>query len=353
MAPSAQAHQRSHSLLLLQKLLSLRDSASPLTLILDTLEQGAGPLVREFIVRAKLARSKIIFISLATVKKPRDADVFIKARGKPLKALAAEIATHLPPPSTPQKTLLILDTLNPLTNSPHTSPLLPAFLTSLLPSPSTSLLAIYHTDVPVPVPVQSEYAPHPLTLLTHLATTVLRVSSLVQTIAIERARQRSLPPPEWGLAERREGVLIGLLPPQREAGVVVDMEMRRRSGRSVVGRFILSPPPPLPRPLQGNGNGGDKRGTGTGTGTGSLMLLADHPVFATPAGAADETGSGEGQEQHVTTFSLGLTEKQRRDREGIVLPYFDAQTDIGGGEGGRILYDMDGGDDFDDEEDEI
>lgn len=54
-----------------------------------------------------------------------------------------------------------------------------------------------------------------------------------------------------------------------------------------------------------------------------------------------------------STFSMGLTEKQRRDREGIVLPYFDAQEDVGGGEGGRILYEMGREDDFDDEEDEI
>jgi elongator complex protein 5 len=59
-----------------------------------------------------------------------------------------------------------------------------------------------------------------------------------------------------------------------------------------------------------------------------------------------------------TTFNLGLTEKQRRDREGVVLPYFDAQREggaAGPGEGGRILYDMGAEDreDFDDEEDEI
>jgi elongator complex protein 5 len=53
------------------------------------------------------------------------------------------------------------------------------------------------------------------------------------------------------------------------------------------------------------------------------------------------------------TFNLGLTEKQRRDREGVVLPYFDAQVEVGGGEGGRILYEMGREDDFDEEEDEI
>jgi elongator complex protein 5 len=54
MPPSAQSHSRSHALLLLQKLLNLRDGASPLTLLLDTLEQSAKPVIREFIARAKV-----------------------------------------------------------------------------------------------------------------------------------------------------------------------------------------------------------------------------------------------------------------------------------------------------------
>ncbi len=55
MAPTANPiHTRSHSLLLLQKLLNLRDGASPLTLLLDNLEQPATPVVSEFISRAKV-----------------------------------------------------------------------------------------------------------------------------------------------------------------------------------------------------------------------------------------------------------------------------------------------------------
>lgn len=70
------------------------------------------------------------------------------------------------------------------------------------------------------------------------------------------------------------------------------------------------------------------------------------------AGAGNGDEDAEGME---STFSLGLTEKQRRDREGVVLPYFDAQKGEGPGEGGRILYEMGDEDreDFDDEEDEI
>lgn len=122
-------------------------------------------------------------------------------------------------------------------------------------------------------------------------------------------------------------MLIGLN--ARTDGLVVEMELRRRSGRAVVERFVLS--------------------SREGAAAANLSLLSDDPLFLAPK----ESGGGEDEELADTTFSLGLTEKQRKDREGIVLPYFDAQEDVGGGEGGRILYEMGREDDFDDEEDEI
>ncbi|KAK4241262.1 hypothetical protein C8A03DRAFT_12453 [Achaetomium macrosporum] len=374
MAPSAQAHKRAHSLLLVEKLLNLRDSASPLNLILDTLEQSAQPLMQEFMRRAKNERAKIVFVSFAAIKKPASSDVFIRARGKSLKALAAEIVSHVAPPrtrskdtstTTVQRSLILIDTLNPLaSHSPH---LLPSFFTSIIPHPSVSLVAVYHTDVPtVPLhhhhqqsPISSisisEYSPDPLTLLTHIATAIFRVSSLYQAIESHRARERSLAEPEWGLREGREGVLIGLRRngngngsrvgdgmKNDDDGVVVEMEMRRRSGRAVAERFVLV------RHQRGSGLK-DREEGGWG-----IMLMADHPAFRKPVLGGDDGGEGEeGEEQLQATFNLGLTEKQRRDREGVVLPYFDAQVEVGGGEGGRILYEMGREDDFDEEDDEI
>ena len=200
-------------------------------------------------------------------------------------------------------------------------------------------MAVYHTDVPV-TKTRSEYDPHPLTLLSHLATAVFRLSSLYETVEVKRAQSRSLPEPEFGLREGREGVLIGLKrgPQDTTSGVVIEMEMRRRSGRSVAEKFVLLPPD-------------RKAGGGPAAAVGSnIILLSDHPLFAPAADGGDVDG-----EVDMTdgTFSLGLTEKQRKDREGIVLPYFDAQTDIGAGEGGRILYEMGREDDWDDDEDEI
>lgn len=198
-------------------------------------------------------------------------------------------------------------------------------------------MGVYHTDIPVILPKSfNEYEPHPFALLNHLATAILTLSNLQQEIERQKARNRSVVEPEWGLKEDREGVLIGLTEkskPEDQGGVVINMELRRRSGRAVDEKFILMP----------------SSAAATKSGLGKLCLLTDHSMFKKPEAEQGE----DGEEQPESTFNLGLTEKQRKDREGIVLPYFDAQTDIGAGEGGRILYEMGREDDFDDEEDEI
>ena len=47
-------HRRLHNLLLFRKLLSSQDASSPFTLVLDSVEQSARPLVRHFIHGAKV-----------------------------------------------------------------------------------------------------------------------------------------------------------------------------------------------------------------------------------------------------------------------------------------------------------
>jgi elongator complex protein 5 len=127
--------------------------------------------------------------------------------------------------------------------------------------------------------------------------------------------------------------------------VVVEMEVRRKSGRGVSEVFVLSQAPAslsiASKPSLDN-----------------ITLLDDHSLYSTLPPVSGEVGSVGAEEEVETTFSLSLSEKQRRDREGVILPYFDAQKDggaSGAGEGGRILYEMGAEDreDFDDEEDEI
>lgn len=135
-----------------------------------------------------------------------------------------------------------------------------------------------------------------------------------------------------------------------KTGFVMEVEHRRKSGRGVREWYFV----PTATTLSA------KTASTTTATREKVILLEDLPAYkassipsASAADGSDGYGDGAGSEDKPegTTFELGLTEKQRQAREGVVLPYFDAQK--GGGEGGRILYDMGEEDDFDEEEDEI
>ncbi|TKA68760.1 hypothetical protein B0A55_07410 [Friedmanniomyces simplex] len=332
-------HRRTHNLLLVNKLLSQRDAASPFTLVLDSLEQSARPLISEYVRRAKAASVHVVFVSFETLRKPRDADTFISACKLNLQAWQKEVIEALKGRQG-QRSLLVFDTLNPLcaTESANLAALLSAFI-----NPTTSLLAVYHQDIPLPISasVQDAYAPAPLTLLKYLATTLFTVHSLHHVLARKAARERSHVEPSFGLEERKEGLIQGL-GANGKAGMVLEMEHRRKSGRGVKEWYFLPSPP-----RRGHTGTTATGGTTPKGGREDVMLLEDHPLHRSPEREAAAGGEGDDE----GTFELGLTEKQKRDREGVVLPYFDAQK--GGGEGGRILYDMGSEDDFDEEEDEI
>ncbi|KAK4998289.1 hypothetical protein LTR28_013722, partial [Elasticomyces elasticus] len=138
---------------------------------------------------------------------------------------------------------------------------------------------------------------------------------------VKSARERSLAEPVFGLEEGVEGVLQGL-GSNDERGLVIEVEYRRKSGRGIKEWYFLpslsarnaTAAKPATKPKE------------------PVILLEDHPLYH--RALEDVTRPGANDESMDTTFDLGLTEKQRRDREGVVLPYFDAQK--GGGEGGRI-----------------
>lgn len=196
-------------------------------------------------------------------------------------------------------------------------------------------MVTYHQDTPS-LPSPLPYSPSPLSLLTYLATTVITLHSFAHILAQKAARDRSLAAPVFGLEEELDGVLLGRLDKpvgnDKAEGIVLEMEHRRKSGRGVLEWYILPPSSQYP-PHQAKE---------------VVTLLDDNPLYRPPE---PETGAEE--EEPESTFELRLTDRQRREREGVVLPYFDAQHGNGPGEGGRILYDMGEEDDFDEEEDEI
>lgn len=240
--------------------------------------------------------------------------------------------------------LILIDSINPLLNSKRANHgfHFPSFLSSLIAptSPSgkveTSLVVTYHQDVPEP-PQPSLYSSPPLSVLTYLATSIITLHSLSHILAEKAARDRSLVPPVFGIEEEQEGVLLGRLDKLTGTGaaegIVIQLEHRRKSGRGVLEWYLLPPASRYsPQHLK------------------EIVTLLDDNILYNPPMERDP---GAESEEPTSTFELGLTEKQRRDREGVVLPYFDAQSGDGPGEGGRILYDMGEEDDFDEEEDEI
>ncbi|EDN08644.1 predicted protein [Histoplasma mississippiense (nom. inval.)] len=274
MSPTSASHRRTHNLLLISKLLSLRDSTSPLTLLLDSLEQPATPLIKEYIRRAKLSKVHVIFVSFETLTRPDGIDTFILARRKSLADIATEVVSAASSPLLPypsaatasNKSLVIIDSVNPMIDRKSNA----------------------------------------------------NNEQKKQTASSSGRRI------EHGKSTDDDDL----------NGVVIEMEHRRKSGRGVVEWYFLPPAVRIHRQQ----------------GKELVMLLDDHPLYHQ---GEEQGGAERGGWEPESTFELGLTERQRLEREGVVLPYFDAQRGEGPGEGGRILYDMGEEDDFDEEEDEI
>lgn len=238
---------------------------------------------------------------------------------------------------------LCINSLKPQSNLNLT-----AFLMSLLQPPkgfqsAVSLVAVYHQDVPLPA-TGLPYSPSPLTLLEYLATSVITLHSLSALLAEKEAQAKSLSAPLFGLYEQKDGILVGLKSHKNrltveERGLVLQLEHRRKSGRGVLEWYFL--PERAPAKSSSSQAGATFRE--------HVLLLDDHPRWKVTIQSSQE----DDQDLVGMTFQLGLTDRQRLERDGVVLPYFDAQKAGGAGDGGRILYDMGEEDDFDEEEDEI
>ncbi|KAL1896584.1 hypothetical protein Sste5346_004618 [Sporothrix stenoceras] len=380
--------------LLFQKLLYMRNGVSPLTLVLDTVRESGMPLVEELMLRAKRdapghPRTKVVYVASHLIT-PRSrsphVDVVVERRGQPLDAFREKIVAAIGTAGTDgTKVLIIVDSVCQIARQ---DPLFAATFVSSLVSPTASVIGLYHTDgvdatgastMPGTSPLHRG-KPHPFRILCHLATAVLRVLPLHEEVARKRARDRAEEVPRFGWAEgegwpygyseqalrygNRKDLVGGTPQSLDKRALLVTMELRRRSGRAMVEQYVMvlgteikmqstqaqsstksSAQPRVALPWQAGA-----------TPCTDITVMEDHPLFAAARDPREDEKNGQdsGDEDIPTsTFNLGLTDKQRRDREGIVLPYFDAQTDIGAGEGGRILYDMGREDDFDDEEDEI
>lgn len=335
--PVSVAQYQRHAIHQISKVLSLRTNASPFTLVLDDLNQRAMPLLGEFTTRGLSRKVNVVVVAFENTRFHL-AVRHIPAYGDHTGAqILAEIERAM---GDFKESLVIVDSLHDLLNVKSVD--MSALFNLVVMKFASSLVGVYHQDMVANPYPDNAYVPQSLDVLKFMATTIITTKSFAHVLAAKAAKERSLPEPTHGLLQGAEGI-VQCLNANDLRGIVFEAEFRRKSGRPETESYFLRPamirdynPPLLGMPF-----GTLKREF--------IVLLDQVPAYA----SKEVIGLVNAKSSEIeSTFNLDLTDKQKAAREGVVLPYFDAQKGEGG-EGGRILYDMGSEDDFDEEEDEI
>ncbi|KAF2015318.1 hypothetical protein BU24DRAFT_175346 [Aaosphaeria arxii CBS 175.79] len=334
------AQYQRHLVHLMMRIFALRTGASPFTLILDDLNQGSKTLLDELFRRAMSRNINIVYLTFDQAVKPhpyiRHIPIYHDVTGD---QVLAEIDRAMKDFHT---SIVIVDSLHDLLN--HKKVEMAALLNLVAVKYSSMLFGIWHQDV-LPATAEADaYTPQTLDVIKYMATTIITCKSFAHMLAIKAAKERSLPEPTHGLLQGAEGI-VQCLEANDIRGIVLEAEFRRKSGRPESGTYFL-------RPSRQSDYNAPLPGMFLGTLKQEFVTLLD----LVPSYASKEVTDmvKAAAEEIQSTFDLGLTEKQKQARDGVVLPYYDAQKSMGdAGEGGRILYDMGSEDDFDEEEDEI
>lgn len=335
--PATLLQYQRHSIHLISRVLNIRSNGSPFTLVLDDLNQRAMPLTGELVRRGLSRNVNVVVISFESTRfhpAVRSIPAYGDESGEQILRELRQAMRDA------KESLVIVDSLYELLNDKNID--MGVLFNLVAMEFASTLVGVYHQDMLPSQDAQNAYAPQPLDLFKYMATTVITCKSFAHVLAIKAAKERSLAEPTHGLLQGAEGI-VQCLDANDHRGIVLEAEFRRKSGREEGETYFLRTARPadynIPMP-----------GLAFGTLKQEFITLLDlvpaygsKEVMGMVNAAADDIES---------TFNLGLTEKQKQAREGVVLPYFDAQKGEGG-EGGRILYDMGEEDDFDEEEDEI
>ncbi|KAF1937266.1 hypothetical protein EJ02DRAFT_61432 [Clathrospora elynae] len=334
--PASLAQYQRHSAHLMSRVLNIRTNASPFTLVLDDLNQRAMPLIGELVRRGLSRNVNVVVVTFESINF-HPAVRNIPAYGTTGEEILQDLRRAM---SHAKESLVIVDSLYELLNEKHVE--MGVLFNLVAMEFASTLVGVYHQDMLPAQDAQKAYAPQPLNLLKYMATSVITCKSFAHVLSAKAAKERSLPEPTHGLLQGAEGV-VQCLDANDHRGIVLEAEFRRKSGRPESETYFLR----LARPSDYNI---PIPGLAFGTLKQEYVILLDQvPAYA----SAEVIGWVNASAKDIeSTFNLSLTDKQKQAREGVVLPYFDAQKGEGG-EGGRILYDMGAEDDFDEEEDEI
>jgi elongator complex protein 5 len=153
-----------------------------------------------------------------------------------------------------------------------------------------------------------------------MSTSLLRVSSIGQHALKMEAESRAQPNPIH-LDLAKDGV-VSSMRSNTSGRLIVELENRRKSGRSTLEKCTLDLTQGIIEPF--------------------------HPVPSENKQDVEALDFG-------ATFNLGISDRQRESKDGVVLPHFNAQEihlSERCGNDDEIEYTLDVVDDFDDEEDE-
>lgn len=317
--------------------LNIRANASPFTLVLDDLNQRGMPFIGELIRRGLSRNVNVVIISFEAARFHPAVQNIAAYGDKSGEQILQDTRNAM---KGAKESLVVVDSLYELLNDKNVD--MGALFNLVAGEFASTLVGIYHQDMLPAQDMQSAYSPQALDLFKYMATTVITCKSFAHVLAAKAAKERSLPEPTHGLIQGAEGI-VQCLDANDYRGIVLEAEFRRKSGRPECETYFLraARTSDYNVPLPGKPFGTLKQEFVTLLD--QVPAYGDKEVIGLVDAAANDMES---------TFNLGLTDKQKQAREGVVLPYFDAQKGEGG-EGGRILYDMGSEDDFDEEEDEI
>lgn len=162
--------------------------------------------------------------------------------------------------------------------------------------PGVCVLGVYHEDLEPEI----SYYPRGAALLSYMATCIVKcvIDEDVAQLLVE------------------DDLSKFEVFPSRE--LLVDLTVRRKSGNATFGRYRVD--------------------------------TITHTTEYLPTQKQREEQS-EALLEGLTTFNLGITEKQKQDRENVDLPFLAAQEiGDGGASGGAIVYEFEKEDDFDEDE---
>lgn len=335
--PASLAQYQRHSVHLMSRVLNIRANASPFTLILDDLNQRSMPIISELVRRGLSRNINVVVVSFESTRFHPAVHSIPGYGNETGEQILQQLTGAM---SEAKESLVIIDSLYELLNDKNID--MGALFNLVAGKFVSTLVGVYHQDMLASQDAHNAYAPQPLDLIKYMATTVINCKSFAHVLATKAARERSLAEPTHGLLQGTEGI-VQCLDANDNRSIVIEAEFRRKSGRPESETYFL-------RTARTSDYNTPLPGLAYGTLKQEFVTLLDLVPSYNSKEVVDMVNAA--GEEIESTFSLGLTDKQKQAREGVVLPYFDAQKGEGG-EGGRILYDMGEEDDFDEEEDEI